>query len=171
MDNLQLNILRVGLLLDYYSLDNIFDWAQAELSRVSISSKLSEILLSTSTKAEMVSALRDDNPTDTILINSHQFFLSFYYHCLKELRNDWFSIEAEMLRYFSIVDPTLLEGGQKLFISMLNNDFSLREEKLPSPMDMPNDLISFLEPYKDYNNLLVKYHLPPLVMSNSSPTK
>ena len=150
-------ILKIGFLLKYFSKKQIGYWADKKISEGCENFLILEVSFieskSDSEALSLISSLIGETDiTDKELLD--QYYLGFFrvLLLLHETECKWINIEKEVLRYYS-TENYFVNDEQKLFISILNNDFSLRQKGLSGVMQMPSHLVNFLNPYPKFYEL------------------
>jgi len=147
------DILKIGLLLGHFDEKDISVWAEKQISDGN-NEELIINLLFAKNKSEIISLLNEKVLTSSGINRelTNEYFLGFYNELLKKTTNEWDKIAKYVLKYFSL-NEFVLDDDEKLFVSRLNNDMSLRDEGFAGPMDMPVELIDFLKKHNKFNEL------------------
>jgi hypothetical protein len=139
-------VLKTGLMLGYYTNIDVIIWADKLINEGDDDLRLIDISLAgnqnTNTIIEILNLIEEPEACETVKM----YYFSFFNKLLEEQTTNWLSIERELLRFIELIPECILDFERDYF-SRLHNDYSLRKEKLQSPMIMPQDLESFLKSY------------------------
>jgi hypothetical protein len=150
-------VIKYGFLLKYFNREQIVSWADKKISQGVDNFNVLELSL-LKNKSDNEILILIDSLTGIIDNNYKNFLDGYFLGCYRELsllniyKSQSIKIEKEVLRYYSISDFEL-DDDEKLFISILNNDFSLRHEGLTGVLQIPEDLNLFLNKYTEYYEL------------------
>jgi len=147
-----------GFLLGYFTKKQISFWADNRILEGYEDFNILELSLLKNKSDSEILVLIDDFIGTTDLCTKD--FLDEYFlgYCKEVLYSNLadketsMNVEKEILKYHNSLESDF-EDDLKLFISILNNDYSLRRNGLNGVIKIPDDLIIFLEPYQKFNEI------------------
>lgn len=147
------SLLRTGFLLRLFDVKTIVRWADVQILQGCKEEELVELSLSGGkSEGDVIALLKQLSGNDSTALLSNNFFLGYYREQLLEEPDSWFEIEAHVLNYL-FLDRDLLDEELNFQASVLAEDFSLRNDRLPGSMEMPRDLMLFLESYSGFHHI------------------
>lgn len=142
-------ILKTGLLLNYFKRDNIIKLADKLIMEGVMNDDIIELSLASSI-GDMVTCL--NKIAESCLQKSivKDYFFGFYNFCLNESLDLWKEVQNEYIRFIEN-EFVNFSDEEILFYSRLKNDVSLQKDGFSGIMDLPLEILSF---FKSYNKFL-----------------
>jgi len=157
------SILKTGFLLGYFNKSVISQWAEKKiLMGYENNSMIELVLVENKSNNEVLSLIgllaACDDVYDKEFLDQYYFGLFNDALLMDDSESNWMAIENEVLRYAFIEDRYVSED-HKFFISMLDNDYSLRKQGYSGEMRMPDQLLDFLRPYDKFRGIQAELDL------------
>jgi hypothetical protein len=167
------NICRIAFLLGLINKTKITEWSDKMINDGDLDNFYLCLSLSKNNKDILncfSDAVYDCQDIDYSVIN--EYFLGYFkiLFGFEGNRLKWAKIQEIIISYFSIIDFQILNESQNFFVLNLRDDYSLRNEGFGGSIDMPIDLIVFLNQFNLFNEIQAKLdviHFPKLEIQSS----
>jgi|SRR5690606_2992655 len=145
-----INVIYIGLLFNYLLKDDIIDWADSQIiNNNNDENYIIELSFSSGKTEKEILALLNNYMTDDYN-SAIEFYFSMFNKLMDEGYYDWQKVVKEIVRFYE--NDFIKEDTEKIFYSILVDDYYLRNDGYSGIMKMPEALYSFLSKYKIKNS-------------------
>ncbi len=152
------SVVHIAFLLNLITKDQIETWAFSKIENGDYDDFFFN--LSTSKNNNEVLNVLGEIPSDT---DSTLFFVEYFFSFFKNaFKNEiWKIVEEKIVSFYNIVDLSAINVTIKLSLIRIKDDYELRRDGFGGSMDMPSDLIDFLNQFPDLTAVLdVPFAIP-----------
>lgn len=143
-----IEIIYIAIYLDYLSVEEFTDWINLKISNNENESYFIDFIYNKERKKWDVIELLKNYVSDDFTKASEYFFSQFY-NLIHSGYYDWEEVENELVKFY---ENDFVE--KNIFFVRLKDDFLLRKDGFSGNMDMPKELMFFLEKHKLCNTYI-----------------